>query len=353
MKYLIPFFLFALLASAGCTGSQTPASTPGTQPPVSGAQQPASGTPSPVSGTQPPVPQPAQSVPHEGKWGIYSLDLATQDVELIYSTDEEIQASALRLNSAGDKFVFAKKTGGNADENLEIFTVNADGSGLQRITTNSYWDLYPAWSPDGTEIVFLSFRGSDLDLYVMGADGSSPGLLYDSGTHDADVDWAGNRIVFTSDFKIWVINADGTSPIQITNPENAGTWGTANLPIGDYDPRLNADGTKIVFERLENPNTAHGSYNLFVINSDGSGETRLTENGYAQGLASWSHSGNELAYVVAAIGEEGKYHIYEINADGTGNQDISPAYFPPGFLSHSPIFSKDDSKVYFIGQWWE
>jgi TolB protein len=274
-------------------------------------------------------------------------------VQLIYSTDEEMYSSALRLNPAGNRFVFAKKTGGNANENSEIFTINSDGTNLQRITSNPYWDLYPAWSPDGTEIVFLSFRGSDLDLYVMAADGSNPDLLHDSGTHDADVDWAGNKIVFTSGFKIWAIYADGTSPIQITNPANAGTWGTANLPIGDYDPRLNADGTKIVFERLENPNTTHGSYNLFIINADGSGETRLTDTGYSQGLASWSHSGNELVYVVAAIGEEGKYHIYMINSDGAGNRDITPDYFPPGFLCHSPIFSEDDSKIYFIGQWWE
>ncbi|NYZ61106.1 PD40 domain-containing protein [Candidatus Micrarchaeota archaeon] len=341
MKHYIPLFLMVLLLVAGCTGNQTSPGHPANSPP----QVPSSPTP-------PSQPAP-QTVPHEGKWGIYSLDLATQDVELIYSTDEEMYSSALRLNPAGNTFVFAQKTGENADENSEVFTINSDGTNLQRITTNSYWDLYPAWSPDGNEIAFLSKRENDLDIYVMDSNGSNQMKLYDSGSHDADVDWAGDKIVFTSGFKIWTINGDGTSPAQVTNPANAGQWGTSNLPIGDYDPRLSTDGRRIVFERLEDPNTAHGGYNLFVINSDGSSETRLTENGYAQGLASWSNSGTKLVYVVAAIGNEGKYDLYMINADGTENRDITPSYFSPDFLCHSSIFSKDDSKIYFIGQWWE
>jgi Tol biopolymer transport system component len=104
---------------------------------------------------------------------------------------------------------------------------------------------------------------------------------------------------------------------------------------------------------LEDPNTPHGSYNFFVVNSDGTGELRLTSNGYSQGLASWSHAGTELVYVVSAIDGQGKYDMYMMKADGTDNHNITPDYFPTGFLCYAPIFSKDDSKVFFIGQWWE
>ncbi|MDD5171593.1 MAG: hypothetical protein PHF60_01000 [Candidatus ainarchaeum sp.] len=295
----------------------------------------------------------AKTVPHQNAWGIYALDLATGDVELLYSPPNEIYASALRLNGQGDRLVFAQKVGGTSEENVEIFTIGADGNDLHQVTNNSFWDLYPTWSPDSSRIAFLSKRDTDLDIYVIGADGSNEHELYDSGSNDADVDWAGNRIVFTSGFAIWEITDDGTQPTQVTNPADAGQWGTANLPIGDYDPRLSPDATKIVFERLEDPDTTHGSYDIFTINFDGTGERRLTDTGYAQGLASWSHSGDKIVYMVAATGDQGKYDIYMMNTDGTDNKDVTPGYFPPGFLCHSPAFSKDDSKIFFIGQWWE
>lgn len=332
--------LCVFLLIAGC--SQQAGETSGQVPPGNAGQ-------SPNGGRTPPS---VRTVPQQGTWGIYALDLASGDVELVYGTTDEIYASALRLNNAGDRFVFAQKTGGDANENLEIFTLGTDGSGLRRITDNRFWDLYPAWSPDGNSIAFLSKRDMDLDIYVMNSDGSDERKLYDSGDNDADIDWAGNRIVFTTGFRIWGMDDDGTHAVPITAPANSGQWGTANLPIGDYDPRLSQDGAKVVFERLEDPNAANGAYNLFVINSDGTGETRLTNTGFAQGLASWSRSGQKIVYVVAAINGQGKYHIYMMNADGTDNRDIIPDYFPPGFLCHSPIFSKDDSKIYFIGQWW-
>ena len=310
---------------------------------VSGCQ----GSNSPVSPTM------SQTVPHKETWGIYEVDLATQNVKLIYSTPSELYASALRLDSAGSKFVFAMQADGTSDEDMEIYSIDADGSNLTRLTKNQVMDVYPAWSPDGTRIAFLSRSENDLDIFVMNADGSDVNKLYDSGFNDADIDWAGDSIVFTSRFAVWKMNADGTKPAQITDPPDRGQWGKANLPAGDYDPRLSLDGSKVVFERLEDTSLPNGGYNIFVVDSDGTGETRLTDNGYAQGLASWSHSGDMLAYVVAAIDGQGKYDIYLMNSDGTDNRKITPDYFPVSFLCHSPVFSIDDSHIYFIGQWWE
>jgi Tol biopolymer transport system component len=150
-----------------------------------------------------------------------------------------------------------------------------------------------------------------------------------------------------------MIGSDGTDATQITNPPRAGEWGEANLPFGDYDPRLSPNGDLIVFERLEDDTSRHGNYNLFTVKVDGTQETRLSENGYSQGLASWSHSGDRIVYVVSAIKDEGKYDIYMMNKDGSDNQLITPDYFPEEFLCHSPIFSLDDSMIYFIGEWWD
>jgi len=334
MKHMILICLVTLTLFQGCVQQKAPEVNETWSVPVSNATHI------------------AKTVPRNGTWGIYALELSTGNVSLIYSSNEEIQGSALRINGEGNTFVFAKKTGGSGDGDYEIFTIGIDGKGLNRITNNSYMDIYPAWSPDGNSIAFISKREKDLDIYVMDANGSGTRKLYDSGDNDADIDWAGDRIVFTSGFRIGTIREDGTMPAQVTNPGNAGQWGSANLPIGDYDPRFSNSGSKIVFERLENPNTTHGGYDIYVINSDGSEEARLTNTGYAQGLASWSGSGGRIVYVVAAINNQGKYHLYMMKADGTDNHDITPDYFPPEFLSHAPVFSKDDSRIYFIGQWW-
>jgi Tol biopolymer transport system component len=56
---------------------------------------------------------------------------------------------------------------------------------------------------------------------------------------------------------------------------------------------------------------------------------------------------------VAAINNEGKYDMYMMEADGSNKHIITPEYFPSNFLCYSPIFSKDDSEIYFIIQWYE
>lgn len=293
----------------------------------------------------------SKSVPHSERWGIYSLDLATQQTTLIYSAPREIQS--MRLNNRGDTIVFSQKMDGDANEHFEINTIGVDGANFKRLTGNALWDLYPAWSPDDSRIAFLSWRETDLDIYVMNADGSNARLLFNSGSHDADIDWVGDRIVFTSNSRIWTIKSDGSGAIQITNPPKAGEWGQANLPFGDYDPRLSPDGTRIVFERLEGDTNPQGNYNLYLVNVDGSGETRLTQDGASQGLAGWSHAGDRIVYILAAVNGEGKYDIYAMNANGTDSRNATPQYFPPNFLVHNAVFSKDDTRIYFIGEWWQ
>ena len=298
-------------------------------------------------------PSTGKTVPHEGDWGIYALDLSTEEVELIWSCGETI--SHLCLNHAGDEFAFSRKTGGTQDSNEEVFAIGVDGTGLRQLTTNNYRDLYPSYSPDDSKIAFLSWPGSTLDIYIMNSDGSSQKLLYDSGFHDADINWgSGGRIAFTRNSQIWTMKDDGSDARQITSPPQAGLWGEGdiNLPFGDYDPRFSPDGSKIAFERLDDDTSSHGNYNLYVVDSTGTGEAKLTDTGYSQGLAIWSHSGDRLVYIVAAIGSAGKYDIYMMDADGGNARNITPDYFPAAFLCHAAIFSKDDSKVYFTGQWY-
>ncbi len=290
------------------------------------------------------------TVPHEGAWGIYALNLSTRAVELIWSGNDTITCRC--LNHAGNVLAFSRKADGTRDSDEEIFSINVDGTGLRRLTGNSCRDLFPTYSPDDSRIAYLSMR-STMDIYVMDSDGGNQRLLYDSGSHDSDINWgSGGRIAFTRNSRIWSIREDGSDPRQVTSPPRAGEWGKANLPFGDYDPCFNPDGSRMAFERLEDDASSHGNYNLFVIGSDGAGETRLTSTGYSQGLAVWSHSGDRIVYIVAAEGDRGVFDIHMINSDGSDDRNITPDYFPASFLCHSALFSRDDSLVYFTGQWY-
>ena len=58
------------------------------------------------------------------------------------------------------------------DQGDEIYTIMTDGTGLTRITFNSFDDDEPAWSPDGTRLAFRSDRDGDNEIYVINADGT-------------------------------------------------------------------------------------------------------------------------------------------------------------------------------------
>ncbi len=78
----------------------------------------------------------------------------------------------------GTKMAFTRRVDISASYNDEIFKMNADGSGVTRLTDNEKWDAQPAWSADETKIVFMRLHAgsppgeSNWDLWVMNADGS-------------------------------------------------------------------------------------------------------------------------------------------------------------------------------------
>lgn len=190
-----------------------------------------------------------------------------------------------------------------------------------------------------------------MDIYVMDDDGSNRELLYDSGFHDADIDWTGEKIAFTRNSQIWIMDEDGSNAAQVTDPPRAGEWGNAVLPFGDYDPRISPDGETVVFERTVDDSSAHGNYDLYSVNVDGSGEVALTDTGWTQGLAAWSPSGERIAYIVSAMGSVGAYDIHIMDRDGGNKVDLTSEILPTGFLAHGVTFT-DETKITFIGEWW-
>ena len=63
------------------------------------------------------------------------------------------------------------------DGDPEIFLMNADGTGLKKLTDNTAVDAAPSWSPDGGKIVFTSDRSGAFELYRMNADGSRQEMI--------------------------------------------------------------------------------------------------------------------------------------------------------------------------------
>ena len=283
-------------------------------------------------------------------WGIYQQDLDKGDIRLIFGGSGEI--IGLSLDPTGTQLVFSQMVGGEDNLYSEIFLYSLMDKTTARLTENNHWDLYPVWSPDGTETAFLSWRDATLDIYLMDKDGANQRLLYDSGYHDADIDWVGSRIVFTQQSRIWIMDSDGSNAEPVTDPPRTGEWGQANLPFGDYDPRLSPDGSKVVFSRMIGDESIHGNYDIFRVNIDGSDLINLTGTGYSQGLSNWSPLGDELLYIVAAVEEQGVYDLYTMNRDGSEKTLRTPDIIPPHFLIHWACYSTDPGFVYLVGQWW-
>jgi TolB protein len=181
-------------------------------------------------------------------------------------------------------------------------------------------EIFPAWSPDGKRIafetttdVYVGFRR----VYVIDADCSEKTFLAKTPAtpqgNFATPSWSpdGKKIAFTANDGIHVINVAGTGETQLT--ENLGTH--------EWSPTWQPNGEKIAFLAGR-----EGGYpdDVYTINADGSGQTRLTKTAQDEGFLTWSPDGKKLAFARDTANEpEPVYwtiwdNIYITNADGTG-----------------------------------
>lgn len=217
------------------------------------------------------------------------------------------------------------------DGNVEIYTMNADGSGVARLTNNTANDWAPRWSPDKTRIAFYSDRSGNDDIYSMNADGSGLVKLTSHPATDSQPDWSpdGTRIVFTSTrdgggSNLYVMNADGTAPTRITR----GAW-------IDVAPDWSRDGSRIAFS-----SSRDGNYEIYLVNPDGSGATRLTNHAASDYDPSWSPDGTKIAFWSE---RDGNGEIYVMNADGTSPTRLTVNLVADGF----PCWSPDGTRLAF------
>ncbi len=212
------------------------------------------------------------------------------------------------------------------ERNSEIYSMNADGSNQINLSNNPGLDTAPAYSPDGSKIVFVSARDGNNEIYRMNADGSSPLRLTNNTADDGVPAYSpdGSKIVFSSfrdgNYEIYRMDADGMNQTRLTNV--AGT---------DYFPSYHPDGSKILF-------TANRSgFSLRTMNADGTNETLLTNTPQFYGRASYSPDGSKIVFV---YGQDVTTQTnWVMNADGSNRMTL------PNGGDGNPSFSPDGRKV--------
>ena len=176
---------------------------------------------------------------------------------------------APQINAAG-RIVWHGAVGST----FEIFSCNADGTGLVRITNDSFNDEDPRINAAG-RIVWQKFDGKDYEIFSANADGTNVVQITNNDYNDwhPDINDAG-RIVWDAfdgtDYEIFSANADGTDVVQITNNASA-----SGYPREDVWPQINNAGRVVWFGHTGGTN---GNWEIFSANADGSGLVNISNN---------------------------------------------------------------------------
>jgi Tol biopolymer transport system component len=98
--------------------------------------------------------------------------------------------------------------------------MNTDGTNQLRLTDAIGTDFMPAWNPDGNIIVFVYFRNNEKAIYTMNSDGTNQTPIMVSVSPDQPNDPTfsidGNKIAFSTNNRIHIMNSDGTDITSLT-----------------------------------------------------------------------------------------------------------------------------------------
>jgi len=174
----------------------------------------------------------------------------------------------------GTRIAFASN---RADNNNEIYVMNADGSGLRRLTDHPAADLIPTWSPNGTQIAFVSDRTGTPQVYIMSAtDGSGLRKISSESYADRPTWSPNNEIAFAA-------RTPGGYDIKVFN---LSTGETRQLTYGEgsnESPAFSPNGRHIAFM-----STRKNGSQIFTMTSDGRDVRQITNTG-TNVTPSWSN----------------------------------------------------------------
>jgi len=171
------------------------------------------------------------------------------------------------------------------DFNRDIYTINLDGSGLTRLTTDPSIEKEPAFSPDGQRISFSSDRSGTFQIYLLDLSTMQVTQLTSlaDGADESSFSHDGSLVAFHSGASVWVVHADGTGATSVApglDSFNAYFW-----------PHFSADDTELVFDR---------NNEIDAVHLDGSGLRQIVQN-WTTTIKSpaVSPGGGDVAYTVS------------------------------------------------------
>lgn len=202
----------------------------------------------------------------------------------------------------GRRMVFSS----NREGNEEVYIMEADGKKVINLTNHPAHDRVASASPDGSRIVFNSYRDSkEPELYLMNADGSDLKRLTNNDKYEDAASWSpnGKQIIFgretgegeVSNGEIFIMDADGNNERKLTN-----------RPGFDAGPKFSPDGRKIAFYGKSD----QSNYEIFVMDADGSNIINLTDDEAEDYSPSWSPDGQWIAYT---RGNASNYDVWVIH----------------------------------------
>ena len=229
-----------------------------------------------------------------------------------------------------------------------ICVVNADGSGMIQLTDDQGDDSDLAWSPDGSELAFTSFRGVKRDIFVINADGTRLRRITNDSFVEAEPTWSpdGSELAFTSfrDGKrdIFVIYDDGTGRRQITNDE-----------LKEKGLAWSPEGSKLAFRANLNVRTSGNPAHIYTVNIDGSNHTQITDELSSYSEPTWSPDGSRIAFI---SGGESIWGLSVMNSDGRERAMLYPSILNVQYGAwssvESPAWSPDGETIAFAAKPW-
>lgn len=245
----------------------------------------------------------------------------------------------------------------DASNIYNIGSVNPDGSGLANLTNLSgvvelldYYRL--SLSPDGTKIVYATGDPTDplavpRDIYIINSDGTNNTKLTSSAVGNSAIypifSADGSKIYYTygsgaTGLGLVSMNLDGSGPQTIVAP----VAGKSIMPWS-FSP----DGTKLVAITIVSPFTA----DAYIISADGATVTRLTTASLPNtgwlGSWSWSPDGSKVAYLYGDV-DNGPLDLFIANSDGSGQINLTNFTGDTLVFNYFEIFLTLGSG---IGQW--
>ena len=152
------------------------------------------------------------------------------------------------------------------ENDVDIYSMNADGSDLKRLTTREGYDGGPFYSADGTKIVYRAYHPEDPKEMQQFKE-----LL-------------AQKLVQPTKMDIWIMDADGGNQHQVTS-----------LPGAQFAPFFHPDGQRVIFaSNHENPRGY--AFDLFIMNIDGSGIEKVTTHEEFDSFPMFSPDGSMLIW---------------------------------------------------------